>query len=436
MAKRPVPVRVYRALTWLLTPFFHLLFWLRSRTGKELPGRKPERFGYAKTPRPEGTLVWVHAASVGETSSVLPLIEALVARNCTVLLTTVTVTAAELASARLPQGAIHQFAPYDSPGPVARFLDHWRPDLVLVVESEIWPCLFEAVARRATPFALLNGRISDGSFRNWSRLKRAARYIFQCPDAVLAQSPADAERFRKLGARRVETPGNLKFDSDELSADMQVAGALKSQIAGRPVVLAALTHPGEDDIALTAFLKVRKEHAGALLILVPRHPARASEVADRVQEVGLTLVSRSSGEAVTHQTDVFLGDTLGEMGLFYRLAPVTFLGGSFALVGGHNPVEAALLGSALVTGPNVSNARAIYKEFWHRGAAVKVMAPEDLGAALIILLSGPGQAQAQAERAQALVQEGRGALQNTLGLLDKMLEPARAHQEAGHDKSA
>jgi len=423
--RRPFLVSAYRALAWALTPFFNLLFVLRSRSGKELPARKGERFGKTGVSRPDGHLIWIHAASVGETVSVLPLIDRLAAGGSQVLLTTVTVTAAELAEQRLPEGAFHQFVPYDAPGPVSRFLSHWAPDLVMVVESEIWPCLFDEMRRSAAPFVLLNGRLSDKSQRSWSKLPGVSGYIFACLDLVLAQSDADAARFRKLGCRHVVTPGNLKFDAPEPQVDASQRAPLAAQIGERPVWLAALTHPGEDEIALAAFDRLRESFPALLLVLVPRHPARGDGIMELVRERGYNLARRSQDELVSAATDVFLGDTLGEMGLFYSLAPVTFLGGSFNDAGGHNPVEAALSGSALVTGPRVSNARAVYKEFWSNDAAVRVEDPDRLAEKLLPLLSGLEAARQQAGRARTLVEAGRGALETTLQHLQPYL-PAQA----------
>ncbi|MFC6655361.1 3-deoxy-D-manno-octulosonic acid transferase [Roseibium salinum] len=314
MAKPPF-ISFYRGLSRALVPLFHLLFWWRSRAGKEIGQRKGERFGWSQRQRPSGRLVWIHAASVGETMSVLPLIDALSASGNRVLLTTVTVTAADIAASRLPEGSVHQFIPFDSPGPMARFLDHWSPDLAMVVESEVWPCLFDELRSRGIPFVLVNGRLSDKSHRNWSMLPGASGYIFRCLDLVLAQSAADAQRFRRLGCRRVETPGNLKFDASEPLADEGEVSGLQARIGDRPVWLAALTHPGEDEIALDAYGRLRREFPDLLLLLVPRHPVRADDILGLVGQQGLNGVLRSSGRKIEPSTHVYLGDTLGEMGL-------------------------------------------------------------------------------------------------------------------------
>lgn len=419
--RRPVLLSIYRAFGRVLTPFLHLLFRKRSNDGKEVSSRKGERFGEISKPRPTGSLVWIHAASVGETMSVLPLIEKLAQDGHSVLLTSVTVTAAELAGKRLPDRCFHQFTPYDTPTCVAGFLDHWGPDLAMVVESEIWPCLFDEIHQRAIPFALLNGRMSESSCRNWMKAPRISRYIFGCLDLVLAQSEADRDRFNKLGCHKVETPGNLKFDAAEPAADAVAVADLKAQIGDRPVWMAALTHPGEDEIALTAHKKLREAFPDLLLVLVPRHPARADEVAGLVEAHGQKLARRSQGKVISSTTDVYLGDTLGEMGLYYRLSPVTFLGGSFNEAGGHNPVEAVLLGSALVTGPKVANARAVYKDLWDERAGIRAMQPDGLAESVEGLLKNPAVQAAQVERAINLVVKGRGALQRSADLLKPLL---------------
>ncbi|MES0809638.1 3-deoxy-D-manno-octulosonic acid transferase [Roseibium sp. SCPC15] len=419
--RRPLLISLYRGLARALTPIFNVLFWSRSRKGKEIASRKGERFGHAGMARPSGHLVWIHAASVGETMSILPVIDALARNGNSVLLTTVTVTSAELAESRLPEGAIHQFVPYDAPGSLGRFLDHWKPDLAMVVESEIWPCLFDEIHDRKIPFVLLNGRLSDGSHRNWARLASVSKYLFNCLDLVLAQSEADAARFRRLGCRNVETPGNLKFDAERPGADATALSALRAQIGERPVWLAALTHPGEEEIALQAHEALKTEFPKLMLVLVPRHPARADEISTLIEERELKVASRTAGDDILAATDVYLGDTLGEMGLYYGLAPVTFLGGSFSDVGGHNPVEAALSGSALVTGPKVANARAVYKDFFSSGAAIKVEDPGNLAKAIAGLLGSPAQIADQSAKARALVEGSRGALEKTLRLLQPYL---------------
>ncbi|MEP3048557.1 MAG: 3-deoxy-D-manno-octulosonic acid transferase [Roseibium sp.] len=419
--RRPALVSLYRAVSSALTPLFHLIFELRCRQGKEIAARKGERFGKPSRERPDGSLVWIHAASVGETMSILPLIEKLSVAGHKVLLTTVTVTSAQIADARLPDGCLHQFAPFDTPANVGRFLNFWKPDLAMVVESEIWPCMFDEVRTRNIPFVMLNGRLSESSARNWSRFSQSSGYIFGSLYLVLAQSPADALRLKALGCRQVETPGNLKLDAMEPHAEPALVDDLVSQIGTRPVWLAALTHPGEEDHVLNAHKVLLAQFPDLLLVLVPRHPGRADDVARLIEGQGLIVSRRSRNAPITEETAVYLGDTLGEMGLYYRLAPVAFLGGSLNDAGGHSPVEAALLGTALVTGPRVANTRAVYGELWRADAAKRIENPGELSAVISILLDNRSECLAQTERAKDIVKAGRGAVDKTISLINPYL---------------
>ncbi len=427
---RPFVVSLYLGLARLAVPFYWLLHFIRCRLGKEDPARANEKWGRPNIKRPCGHLVWIHAASVGETNSVLPLIEAMAARGSQVVLTTVTRTSAELAANRLPEGAIHQFVPFDSPSFVSRFLDHWKPDLALTVESEIWPALFVEIRRRTIPFALVNGRMSDKSFRGWLRLRAAATYVFGCLDLALAQTPADMRRLKKLGCKDAVCPGNLKFDARLDDARTPELNDLKEALGDRPVWLAALTHPGEDEIALAAHAELRKTHPDCLLLLVPRHPARADSIEALVDAEGFSAVRRSSGGKPEKGTAVFIGDTLGEMALFYQLAPVSFLGGSFNDVGGHNPVEAATFGAAIICGPKVANARAVYKILWGAKAAQRLETPDELAACVDTLLRDNSARAVQAKKALEIVEGGRGALERTVEYLQPLLR-RRLGSDAG-----
>jgi len=426
---RPLLVTLYLAVARLAAPLYRLVHLVRCRTGKDDAARGNEKWGRSAVPRPKGPLVWIHAASVGETNSVLPLVETLCYRGFFVLLTTVTRTSAELAAARLPGRALHQFVPFDSPGFVGSFLDHWKPDMAMTVESEIWPGIFVAIHERRIPFILINGRMSDRSFRGWSRSPEAAAYLFGCLDITLAQTPADAGRLEKLGCRDVLCPGNLKFDARPKDADPGQLDQLTKAAAGRPVWLAALTHPGEDEIVLGAHRAILDRLPDCLLILVPRHPARGDAIEALVETQGFSLARRSRDELPEAGTQVYLGDTLGEMALFYRLAPIAFVGGSYVDVGGHNPVEAASFGAAILSGPKVANARAIYKSLWEGGAAKRIEHPEKLAEAVLALLNGDGERKRLVARAAGIVESGRGALKQTLEQLEPLI--AEAVQRAG-----
>ena len=418
MAERcPLPVTLYLSLAGLAGPVFKFLHHRRVKAGKDDPARGGERFGIPGQARPDGALVWIHAASVGETTSVLPLITRLVDAGTRVLLTSVTRTSAELAAERLPEGAIHQYAPFDNPAYWSVFLDAWRPDLAICVESEIWPASFRAVKARGIPLCLVNARMSERSRGGWARLPRSARHVFSQVDLALAQSPADGERLKDLGCNQVALPGNLKFDAEPHAPDQALLDEFRGWIGGRPVWLAALTHPGEDEVVLSAHKALRDMHPGLLLLLVPRHPARADDIARLVSDAGLNGRRRSLGETIQDDTDVYIGDTLGEMGLFYAASELCFLGGSFNSAGGHNPLEPAHFGTAIVTGPRVANARTVYRTLWEARGALRVDTPDKLADAVAGLLNDPGTRAHQAEAARDVIAGGRGALDRTLDLL-------------------
>jgi 3-deoxy-D-manno-octulosonic-acid transferase len=324
---------------------------LRRRVGrgKEVAARLPERWGIDPSPRPPGTLIWLHAASVGETVSILPVLAALQASGVAPLVTTGTVTSARLLAQRCPD-ITHRFVPLDVPCWVARFLDHWRPDAVAFVESEIWPNTLAAARRRGIPMMLLNARMSAKSHAGWARVPGFARHVVGMFDTVWAQSEGDAARLRSLGARQVSAPGNLKFAADPLPADPAELARLDALLGDHPRWLAASTHPGEEAIAAAVHRQLLPQHPGLITAIAPRHPERGPAIA---AETGAHR--RSAGEDPL-PGDVWVADKLGELGLVYRLFPTVFIGKSLvAESGGQNPLEPARLGCALAAGPGMTN---------------------------------------------------------------------------------
>lgn len=404
---------LYRGGGWLFSPFAGLLLDARTRRGKEDVARRGERLGRASRARPAGRLVWVHAASVGETMSVLPLIAKLTTDGANVLLTTGTVTSAAMAATRLPAGAFHQFVPLDLAPFVRRFLDHWRPDAALFVESEIWPTTLSELDRRRIPRGLVNARLSERSMRRWRIAPRIARSIFARFSLVAAQSEADATRFRALGVLAPAVAGNIKFDCAPLKADSSEEARLRSLIGDRPVFTAASTHDGEEAIVADAARRLQAQMPDLLTIIVPRHPHRSAEIAAMLRSAGHRIAVRSAGEAVSPETTIYLADTLGELGLFYRLAQVSLVGGSLVPVGGHNPIEAAQLGTTIVHGPHVENARDIFGRFDTDEAALVVSDAESLGRALVTLFADAPSRQAMSDRARAIVESAQGAVDRT-----------------------
>ena len=411
---------LYRGLGRLAPPVARLVLWRRRSQGKEHPERFPERLGHPRRPRPAGALIWVHAASVGEAQSVLPPIERLLARlpAAHVMVTSGTVTSAQLMEERLPVRAFHQFVPVDCPAWVQRFLDRFRPDLALWVESELWPTLLTETARRGVPAVLLNGRMSERSFRRWRRFPGAARRLIGTFDLVMAQSAADGDRFRRLGAARVETPGNLKMAAAPLPADPAALAALQQAIGGRPVWLAASTHPGEEEAVAETHRAVRRQFGDALLILVPRHPERGPAIAGDLRRAGHGVGLRSAGDVPDRETEIYTADTLGELGLFYRAATVAFVGGSLAPHGGQNPIEAAQLDCAVLHGPHFGNFADIADALRAAGASETVESADALAHAVCRLLADPAERDDRAARAARAVQDSASILDRAMALLE------------------
>ena len=413
--------------------------WLarRERAGKETPGRRRERFGRASLPRPDGPLCWFHAASVGETLAILPLIARVGEMNVTPLLTTNTATSAALAAERLPPGAIHQVQPFDIVPGVRRFLDHWRPDVAVFAESEVWPVTLRELARRDVPPVLVNARMSDRSFGRWSRRPALARALFNGFAHVAAQSPLDAERFAALGAAPVMTTGNLKVDVSAPPADARELNRLREAIGDRPVWLAASVHRDETSGLAEAAASLKRSRPNALALVAPRHPDRASAMREAFEAAGLSVAQRSRDDAL--DADVYLADTMGEMGLWYGLAPVALIGKSTGgAKGGQNPLEAVACGAAVLSGREVGNFREVYRLLVAAGGAKLVPDPATLAALIGHLWSNERDRTAMTGAAEHAVADMKGALDRTLDVLARHLDPlrmiaslARAREGAG-----
>lgn len=358
--KLPAGLLAWRVVSRLATPLVPLWLARRLARGKENRARIGERLGQITIPRPTGRLVWVHGASVGESLSALPLMERLLTEpDISVLVTSGTLASATILGQRLPAGALHQFVPLDTPRAVSRFFDHWKPDLGLFVESDLWPNLVMEATARGIPLALINARMSAESAQRWRWARKSGAALLGAFQIVLAQDEEIAIRFRTLGAKDVRVVGSLKADAPPLGADENRLSELKHAIGGRPVLLAAQTHPGEDETILPAHDLLRAHFPDLLTILVPRHIERGADIemlcGNRASK------RRSTGSMVTPQTAVYIADTLGELGLFYRLAPFCFLGGTLVPLGGHNPLEPAALHCGVLAGPYTANATAAFE---------------------------------------------------------------------------
>jgi len=421
----PIALRTYRLLSAAMTPLTPLFLARRLRHGKEHGLRVSERRGVGAVERPSGPLVWLHGASVGELISVLPLIERIHARDVNLLVTSGTVTSSGLAEQRLPRGVIHQFVPIDVPFFVRRFLDHWQPDLALFVESELWPNIMIETSRRAIPMILINGRLSENSFRRWRYLPAAIGALLHRLDLCLARTPADAERLSELGAPHVITTGDLKLDGPAPPADRNKLAALQRAIGNRPVIAAASTHAGEETVILEAHQRLRASFPHLLTLIVPRHPERGPGIAEAARAAGLNTRLRSRNELPDAATDIYVVDTVGELGLIYRLAPVVFVGGSLIEHGGQNPIEPAKLGAAILHGPHVWNFAEIYTALDQAHGAELIVDPSKLTAALGAMMAQPETRARVAEAARTTIAALGGALERTLQSLDPYLMQLR-----------
>jgi len=420
----PFLARIWAWTTTLAAPVLRYSLRRRVARGKEIAERLPERWGEDSTHRPPGYLLWLHAASVGETMSLLPVLTALAASKVGILLTTGTVTSAELLAYRLPElhldgRVLHRFVPLDVPAWAARFLDHWRPDAVAFVESELWPNLLAACRSRGIPMMLINARISAGSLKAWQRMPAMARSVLANFTRIHARGPEDADRLRALGARGVTSPGDLKFAAPELPAEPAALALLRWQIGDRPVWVAASTHPGEETEIAAAHQSIAAEHPRLLTILAPRHPDRGPALAETLQ-----APRRGAGEPPPVGAGIWIADTIGELGLWYRLARVAFVGRSLVPPGGgQNPLEAARLRCPVIVGPHTGNFTDPVARLRDADAIAEVANAAELAAAVSRLLRDEPGRRDQAERAFEAVQLYAGLPAYTAEALLSLLPP-------------
>jgi 3-deoxy-D-manno-octulosonic-acid transferase len=425
-------LRVYRKLSFAMMPLAPALIRQRLKQGKEDPARIGERRGMSLDVRPHGPLVWIHGASVGEVLAAAALIEKLRALNIRILLTSGTVTSAAIVAKRFPADVIHQYVPYDSPRYVARFLDHWRPSLALFIESDLWPNLILSSAARRLPMVLINGRMSHRSFPRWRRVSGTISALLGRFDVCLAQSQVDAERFAALGSRNVVITGNLKLDVPAPPADPARLERLMAVTRGRAVIVAASTHPGEEDILVDAHRALKGIFPSLLTVIVPRHPHRGDAIARAIGATGLQVGLRSRDELPAAGTDIYVADTMGELGLFYRIAGIVFMGGSLVAHGGQNPIEAVKLGASIVHGPHVFNFADVYEALDGAGGARRADTPEALVRQIGQLLSDPAARESSVAASARVVDELGGALDRTLAALEPYLLQLRLEMGAAN----
>ncbi len=400
------------ALPWLLTR--------RMSQGKEDPVRLGERRGEAGVPRPAGPLIWIHGASVGEAQSTLIVIAQLKRHfpEATILLTTGTVTSARYLANRLPDRVIHQYYPVDRPHWVEKFMTHWHPDFVLWMESELWPAMLCALQKRKIPVILLNARLSPRSLERWAYIPDTARILLTTFTSILTQTEGDAHSYRALGAKNVSVSGNLKYASASLPVDEHDLEALRAATKDRPLWLYASTHKGEEELACRLHQKLSADIKNLLTIIVPRHPERRDDILASCQNSDLKMQLRGESKTLpAADTQIYIADTLGELGLFYRLSPVACVGRSFSDDGGggHNPIEAAQLGCAVLHGPHVQNQQEIYRDMDQAQAALLMTDEGHFFSTVRDFLTQPG-------RLQTLAQTGQAFTQTQHHVLDRVLE--------------
>jgi len=385
---------LYSAASWAFEPLAGALLNQRVSKGKERSDRVGERLGQATLARPAGPLLWMHAASVGESRLLLDLFETLRAarRDLTAVVTTQTLTSADLIAARPTGGVLHQMAPVDGPRSVGRFLAHWRPDAALFAEGEIWPNMLRALKQRRIPAALANARMTAKSLARWRRWSGAAGELFGAFSFIGAADKTTAEGLSRLIGQEIGVVGNLKRASPVAPPDSAAVASWRAGIGARPVLLAASTHPGEDEIALDAFVQVRAGSPSALLVIAPRHPARGADIAALARGQQLKAMLRSADRSQPGaDIDVLVADTMGEMMFWYGVSDAIYLGGaSVAGIGGHNPLEPAHLGKRAFTGPHGFNFQEMFDELAAANAVIIGRTATELSQFWQAELRGPG----------------------------------------------
>lgn len=426
---------LYRGVTTAAAPAIRRYVRARARNGKEDPNRMAERFGVPSAARPDGPLIWVHAASVGESLSMLSVIERLRAERpaINILITTGTVTSARILSDRLPADVIHQFVPVDRVAWVRRFLNHWRPDLALWVESEFWPNMLVETHARGVPLILMNARMSAKSYRGWGRFSGIIRSLLGRFDLCMAQSDEEAEKLRTLGAARVDCPGNLKLAAAPLPFETDELAMLSTKVGERPVWLAASTHPGEEELIAAAHDRLAARRSDLLTVIVPRHAGRGPAIAEMLMANGHRAALRVPAEDVSGDTGFYIANSMGELGLFFRLCRIVFIGGSLVPHGGQNPLEPARLGCAVLHGPHMENFPRIVDELTRSGACAAVSDPDDIAAEVDTLLADAALLQRRGSAGQAVAEQKSEILDSVFGSLGPYLDaldvvtPAVAH---------
>lgn len=424
--------KAYRAITRMLSCALPWYLNKRVEKGKEDPERLQERYGKTDKPRPEGKLIWVHGASVGETLSLQSLIERMLQQfpDAHVLVTSGTVTSARLMAERLPERAFHQFIPLDHPDYVSAFLDHWKPDVVLWAESDLWPNMLMEMRNRNLPAALINGRMSKKSVAKWSKMSSFARNILSSFQMCLVQNEYEAEHFIQIGAQNVNPVGNLKYSAEPLTCNEEQRELLMEALEGRPHWFYASTHPGEEELALRMHQRLKKKFPTLVTIIAPRHPERRDEITELCIDADLKFTQRSKGEMPGESDDIHLVDTMGDMGLYFRVISLVCIGGSFIPHGGHNPIEPGRLECQILYGPHMHNFVTICEDFETASAARRMNDEEELYEEIYHLFMNPVEGQKLADTARRFTESKAHVIDEILETLFPVFDRAKLHTAA------
>lgn len=367
---------LYRILTIVLSPIIDTYLFIRKIKGKEDKERFIERFGYPTIKRPRGKIIWFHAASVGESNAILPVIKEFLRRykdkKATVLFTSGTTTSAQLIKGKI-QGynVIHQYVPMDKYFVIKRFLKYWKPTVLLMVESEFWPNLVTMTRKNGCKIAVINGKITPKSFNEWSKRPVLKRQVFDCIDFCFPQTKDDEIRFLKLGIQNMEYMGNLKFDVPVLQAAPRDVRDFGNLFKGRKTWLASCTHDAEEEKVAKIHMNLKKKHSNLITIIVLRHPKRSSKVYKMLTNMGLKVSRKSKNDKIEKDTDIYICDLLGGMGVYYKVCDIVLMCGSLIDgIGGHSPVEPAKLGCAIITGPYVHSNTSLFTELKKSDACI------------------------------------------------------------------
>ncbi len=415
-------LRIYRVLTFVLYPFILLYLHYRKKKGKEDPVRFSERLGKASSPRPEGNLIWFHAVSIGESMSIIPLIKQIRENypELNILCTTGTRTSSELLKKHLPRKVIHQFAPVDATLCVNKFLAHWKPNVAIFIDSELWPNLTTLTYDTGCTMLQVNARMSRNSFERFKKVPKFTEEMLSYFKLTLVQSDIDKQRFEELGATNVEYIGNLKFDAEPLPSNPEIVAELIDQIGNRSLWMAACTHYNEEETIAQAHSILKENRQDVLTIICPRHPERAQDIKVELHDYKIAL--HSEREEITAETDIYLVDTVGELGSFYRLSNIVFMGGSLIEHGGQNPLEASRLTSAILAGKNTENFLSTYIELDEAGGLYRVDSAEELANYVDGLLEDIDLLDARIKIANDFAQSKQGVTNQTLTRLSHYLD--------------